>query len=120
MIFYPWFAGDYAKKTQHLSLVEHGVYNVLLDAYYGSEKPLPYNLATLQRMCRAMSREEKVAVELIIAEYFYIGKDNLFHNEKADEVIAKQLHRIEVARANGRRNCKKQIAPVTDIDVEVF
>lgn len=119
-MFYPWFSGDYSRKTQHLSLVEHGVYGVLLDAYYGGEKPLPNHLATLQRMCRAMTGDEKKAVKLIVDEFFYLAKDNLLHNVKADEVILKQLHRIEVARTNGKKNGKKNVVPIAEIDDEEF
>jgi uncharacterized protein YdaU (DUF1376 family) len=101
MIFYSRFPGDYLKKTAHLSLVEHGAFCVLLDSYYGSETPYPNDLDTLYRICRAMSYSEKKAVRSIVEQFFYVAKDGLLHNEKADKVIAHALPRIEAARVNG-------------------
>ncbi len=35
--------GDYRSATAHLTLLEHGVYNWLLDTYYLNEKRSPKN-----------------------------------------------------------------------------
>ena len=40
----PWYAkypGDYNMKTQHLTLEEHGAYNLLMDYYYATRSPIP-------------------------------------------------------------------------------
>ena len=41
MIWYKRFIADYKRDTGHLSMLEHGAYQALLDTYYLTEKPLP-------------------------------------------------------------------------------
>ena len=41
MNYYQRHIGDYARDTGHLSLLEHGVYMVLLDYHYASEAGIP-------------------------------------------------------------------------------
>ena len=43
MNYYQRHIGDYARKTMGLSLLEHGIYTLLLDAYYDHEGVLPRN-----------------------------------------------------------------------------
>lgn len=70
MNYYQRHIGDYAKDTGHLSLLEHGVYTVLLDWSYGTERELPEEQETVYRICRAASRAEKCAVDAVVNEFF--------------------------------------------------
>jgi uncharacterized protein YdaU (DUF1376 family) len=70
MNYYQRHLGDYAKDTGHLTLLEHGVYTVLLDWTYATEKPLPDDNVTVYRLCRATERAEKLAVDRVVAEFF--------------------------------------------------
>ena len=36
MIFYKRYLGDYQRDTGHLSMLEHGAYTLLLDAFYAT------------------------------------------------------------------------------------
>lgn len=102
MNFYKRFMGDYAKKTAHLSLMEHGAYTLLLDAMYATERGLPAGHVDLYRICRAMTRAEQVAVARVADEFFPIGNDGLRHNGKATEVMAEAAPAMDAARTNGK------------------
>ena len=108
MNYYRRFLGDYASKTAFLSLAEHGAYNVLLDIYYSTEKPLPAALTALHRLCRAMSREEQAAVHSVADQFFPVGTDGLRHNSRADEEIAKAQATIKKQRASGAESASKR------------
>jgi uncharacterized protein YdaU (DUF1376 family) len=87
-----WYAryhGDYMKDTSHLSLAEHGAYTVLLDHYYGTEKPLPDDHAALCRICRAFEDYERKAVQSVIDQFFPANRYGTRRNKRADIEIAK-------------------------------
>ena len=111
MNYYQRFLGDYARDTRHLSLMAHGAYSLLLDAYYATEKPLPADLDSLCRICGAINAAERAAVEVIADKFFPVGTDGLRHNKRADIEIAKALPRIAIARANGLRGGRPAGSP---------
>jgi uncharacterized protein YdaU (DUF1376 family) len=79
--------GDYAEATQHLTLVEDGVYGRLLRKYYATEKPLPTDVGAVQRLIGAKSKEERAAVQSVLDDFFDL-RDDGWHNKRADEEIA--------------------------------
>lgn len=60
--------GDYARDTGHLTMLEHGAYTLLMDRYYSTEKPIPADQA--HRICRAKTKKERAAVDIVLAEFF--------------------------------------------------
>lgn len=89
--WYPFYVGDYARKTAHLSMLEHGAYRLLLDHYYATGEPLPDDNAKLFRICRARTPSERQSVLSTVAEFF--TKDGtLLRSEKCDRVLDKQLN----------------------------
>lgn len=106
----PWYAHHiekYLKKTAHLSMLQHGAYRLMLDHYYNTAEPLPAKLEQVQRICRAFDEHEKAAVSAILNEFFYLGDDG-WHNEPADEELAKMAElsekRRNAAKNRGRSN----------------
>lgn len=87
MNYYEHHIGDYAEATLHLNFVEDAAYARLIRKYYATEKPLPAELKTVQRLVGARSREERQAVELVLQEFFVLTEDG-WHNKRCDEVIA--------------------------------
>jgi len=87
MHYYNRHLGDYSKDTGHLTLLEHGVYTVLLDWTYATEKALPEDTETTYRICRATTAIEKRAVDAVLAQFFpqAAGARN---NKRATEEIA--------------------------------
>ncbi len=102
MNYYEHHIGDYAEATSHLSLLEDAVYSRLIRKYYATERALPADLKTVQRLVGARSPDELAAVEVILNEFFVLQPDG-WHNERCDEEIVKTQTRIEAARSNGKR-----------------
>jgi uncharacterized protein YdaU (DUF1376 family) len=83
-------------------LAEHGAYGLLLDEYYSTERPLPGNVLSLYKLCRATNQTEKDAIKSVVKSFFKLGNDGLFHNKRADSEIAVTQRRSDIARLNGR------------------
>ena len=88
-LWYPEYPGDYARKTGHLSMSQHGAYLLLRQHYYSTGRPLPTNVTSLYRICGALEDAEKADVNAIIAEFFTLEADG-YHNSRCDEEIAKR------------------------------
>ena len=88
MNYYEHHIGDYAQATAHLSILEDGAYIRCIRKYYADEKPLPADIAAVQRLVGARSREERKAVETVVKEFFTLEEDG-WHNKRCDEEIAK-------------------------------
>lgn len=70
MNFYKHFIGDYQRDTAHLSLTEHGAYRLMLDAFYGTARPLPGDKKALYRLIRAETDAEKRAVDSVALQFW--------------------------------------------------
>ena len=70
MDWYKRNLGDYASKTARLSLVEHGVYALLLDEYYASEKPLPADLTEIGNVLADHSPDARAGAGRVLSKYF--------------------------------------------------
>ena len=70
MKFYKHFIGDYRKKTNRLSPLEHGVYRLLLDELYGTEDPLPLDEIELQNIVGVRTDQDAKALRKILDRYF--------------------------------------------------
>ena len=92
--------GDYARDTGHLSIMEHGVYTILLDRYYATERPIPAD--QVHRLARARTDDERSAVDAVLGEFFFLDGNEWRHN-RADEEIEKASARINAAKANGTK-----------------
>lgn len=100
MRHYAHHIGDYRTRTAHLSLLEDGAYRRLLDLYYMHERPLPADIAAIQRLCVARADDERAAVETVLREFFRLQDDG-WHNSRADEEIATYQARADAGRKNG-------------------
>lgn len=105
MNYYKRHLGDYAKDTGHLSMLEDGAYNRLLDRYYSTERAIPE--ADIYRIARASSATEKKAVCAVLAEFFkYDEADKSYRHSYADRVIAKAAeraaHNRDIGKLGGR------------------
>ena len=100
MNYYERHLGDYAKDTAHLTMLEHGAYGLLLDRYYGTEAGIPADQA--HRIARARTKEEKAAVDVVLAEFFTLA-GGIWINRRAEEEIAKAHVKIHAAQENGKK-----------------
>ena len=99
--------GDYEKKTAHLTACEDGIYGRLLRKYYDTEAPLCLDIKGIQRLVRARTKEEKLAVETIIKEFFFKTSDG-YHHKTCDEVISKSLIEREKKMAKNNNERERQ------------
>jgi uncharacterized protein YdaU (DUF1376 family) len=96
--FYKHHIGDYAKKTGALTLLQHGAYFLLMQAYYGTEKPLPPQ--DLYKICRANTKKERECVDGIV-QRFWQRTETGWVNSRCDEEIQKAQWLRELAKENG-------------------
>ncbi len=102
MNFYAFNIGDYAGATRHLSWDEDMAYRRMLDAYYSREAPLPLDRRQVYRLVGAAEERQREAVNAVLEEFFEQREDG-WHNNRADEEIAKAAEKSSV-RAEKREN----------------
>jgi uncharacterized protein YdaU (DUF1376 family) len=90
------------RDTGTLTLLEHGAYRTLLDHYY-CEEILPNDLARLHHLCRAVTDDEKKAVEYVVGKYFIVENDCL-KNSRADREIELRREFLEKQSIKGKRS----------------
>lgn len=101
MHHYQHHLGDYAKDTMHLSPLEHGVYRLLMDAYYATEKPIPLDINSACRIARCSTDHERAAVESVLAQFFTRNPDG-FRQKRIDEELEAYWHKAQVNAENGK------------------
>ena len=107
MHYYQFNITDFSHATRHLSIVEKAVYRELLDLYYDKESPLinsPERLAKL--IC---APDNLTTVEQVLNEFFTLV-DNVWINDKCDEVISEYQSRLDTASKAGKASAKARAA----------
>ena len=87
-------------------MLEHGAYGLLLDRYYATERGIPVDQA--HRVARARTREERAAVDAVLAEFFTLSDGILTHGRVQRE-IEKAQSKIKAARENGMRGGRPKL-----------
>lgn len=98
--YYERYPGDYGRDTAHLTLAQHGAYTLMLDYVYGAEKPLPKGREPVYRICKAMDKAERAAVDIVLNEFWSEGEEG-WTNRRVIVEIGKAQPRIAAAKANG-------------------
>ena len=113
MNYYKRHIGDYSTGAGHLSLTEHGVYNVLIDKYYTNERA-PTKAEAI-RWTRATTETELAAVDAVLAEFF-TDTEGRFTQKRVEEELATFRAKQEANRILGAKGGKanaKRIATET-------
>ncbi|HSW83473.1 MAG TPA: DUF1376 domain-containing protein [Usitatibacter sp.] len=97
MIYYRRYIEKFQLDTQDLTNTEVGVYDRLLDYYFGKERPIPFDRA--DSIARAVKTIDRQALQSVLSQFFTRGTDG-WHNKRADHEIAM----AKIARANGAKN----------------
>lgn len=87
--------GDFAADTAHLSALQVGIYDLLLDRYYRNEAPIPDALAA------SWARSARADVEPVLSEFFVL-EGAAWRHKRADEEIEKYRSKIAKKVAAGR------------------
>lgn len=95
MHYYQRNIGDYARDTGHLTVLEHGLYALMLDWYYLNERPITD--FDLKRISRGMVDEART----ILCEFFKETPDGWVHSY-ADRIIEAYHAKAETNRKNGQ------------------
>lgn len=82
--------GDYAKKTRHLTMLEHGAFTLLLDWCYDHEKPLPEGREAVFRLVGARAAHEKKAVWGVLNEFFTLSAGGWVNGRVQAELVEYQ------------------------------
>lgn len=102
MHYYQKNIADYRKDTSHLSLLEHGIYNQLMDSYYLDEKPIKTQMVI--RRLAIKTQEEQNALQNVLDDFFECSECGEFWiHSRIDEEISKYQARAETAKANGSK-----------------
>jgi uncharacterized protein YdaU (DUF1376 family) len=113
MNFYPHHIGDYMTATAHLTWLEDVSYRRLLDLYYSREQAIPADVSQAARLVRAVSKEERKAVETVLREFFEETPEGWKHS-RCEEEISKAKEAAERARANGKKGGRPPKEKPTD------
>lgn len=102
MNFYPHHIGDYLTATAHLSWLEDCAYRRLLDVYYSREQAIPVDIAKACRLVRATSKDERIAVDTVLNEFF-TQTDSGWSHGRCEEEIEKARVAAARSKANGMK-----------------
>lgn len=98
--YYKRHIGDYAKKAGHLSVLEHGIYTLLLDSYYDREHGP--TKAEAVRWSRARSESELAALEAVLADFFTFDGDR-YRQARVEDELTSAAAVAAANKANGKR-----------------
>ena len=108
MHYYQFNIGNYRRDTIYLSLLEHAVYRQLIDTYYLEEQPLCDDHARLMRTHCIRTKEEQLAMQNILADFFIHDKDaGLYRHPDIDQHLEKYQEKSEKARKSANSRWKK-------------
>jgi uncharacterized phage protein (TIGR02220 family) len=110
--YYNHHIGDYAAATEHLTWLEDLAYTRLIRIYYRTEKPIPLDKGQVFRLVRAVSKQEREAVESVLCEFF-TRQDDGYHQKRCDEELAHMQEKSEKARQSVGKRWQK-----TDTNVD--
>lgn len=96
MHYYQHNIGDYARDTGHLSVIEHGVYRLLLDWCYLNEKPI-----TTEQAIR-IARGYQLETQSVLSEFFHLESDGWTHKR-----VIKEIEDYRVKAEKNRQNGAK-------------
>lgn len=105
--YLPWYTGDYRRDTADLTLLEHGIYLLLIAYCWDSRGPVPTDEARAARIVGATSDDERIAVKGVLNRYF-VRHDDGWYNQRLDREIAR-ANAISGARSEaGRTGASKR------------
>ena len=85
MHYYKRNLGDYAKKAGRLTMLQHGAYNLLIDACYDREEFPTFDEAI--DWVWASTNEEVESVKFVLAKFFTIDSGGIYIQKRVQEEI---------------------------------
>jgi len=106
MHYYQFNIGNYRRRTNYLTPLEHGVYRLLIDTYYLTETGLNSDHAILMRTHSFRTADEVQAMENVLHDFFILD-DGVYKHCHCDVEIAKYHAKSEKASASARARWDK-------------
>ena len=100
MHYYQFNIKDYSFATIRMSLMEDLAFRRMLDLFYESENPLPFDLPKIAKLIGMV--EFKDEVELVLND-FWVKSDDGWVNSRAQSEIVKYQAKADSARVNGKK-----------------
>lgn len=110
MNYFELHIGDYDQATAHLSACEDGIYMRLIRWYMASEAPLPGDIKVIQRRVRAHSKDERAAVQTVLAEFFVLDADG-YRQRRCDAEVARYQDKQAKAKRSAEARWNPQRSP---------
>lgn len=101
MHYYKRNIGDYAKKAGRLSMLEHGAYNLLLDACYDREE-FPTRDQAIE-WTWASNQQEIDAVDFVLSRFFEKQEDGIFIQSRVLQELEHYTGFCEVQAQKGKK-----------------
>lgn len=101
MHYYKRNLGDYAKKAGRLSMLQHGAYNLLIDACYDREQ-FPTRDEAID-WAWASSPDEIAAVEFVLSRFFDLQDDGRYVQKRIEEELAAYSELKDKQAKNGKK-----------------
>lgn len=102
MHYYERHLGDYATDTANLSQAQVGAYDLLLDFYYATEKPLPSDKDELYTITRARDSTERKNTDKVLGRFFRLTEEG-YVKGRVEEEIARYRAKCEKASNSAKK-----------------
>lgn len=106
---YPHYLDDYERSTAQFTLLQHGAYRRLLDAYYKTEGNVSAEPSALYRLLGAITDDEQAAVRHVL-ELKFEQVDGKLRHARGDEELAKIRELVGKRREAGSAGGKARVA----------
>ncbi|MBR7715503.1 YdaU family protein [Acinetobacter nosocomialis] len=113
MHYYERNIGDYYRKAGRLNILQHGVYNLLIDACYDRE-----SFPTLEQAIEwvwAESEEEIEAVKLVLKRFFLCDEKGVYIQNHIQEDLEKYRAFLAKQAENGKKGGRPKKKPSNDL-----
>lgn len=102
MNYYSFHIGDFRSGTANMGRLQRAIYRELIDIYYDTEKPLPLDREKLYDAIGCSESEDEQRLVEKLLRFKFEEKEDGFHHEICDRVIAEYKAKADTAKANGK------------------
>lgn len=108
MNWYRFHIGDFYRDAHGLTPAEHGIYRMLIDAYYLHESPIEDDAKCIKRVSNCRTISERHATARVLERFFEL-KDGFWHHARIDRDLAGYAEKAP-AREFKREDAKERKA----------
>jgi uncharacterized protein YdaU (DUF1376 family) len=102
----PLYIGDYLADTMHLSPIQHGIYMLLIMAYWRNGGPLPNDPAQLAAIARC-SPKVWLKQSILVSQKFHVS-DSFWAHKRIDAELASAVAKTEERSRSGSEGARQR------------